>query len=256
MDSAKAYDELVETARRDENIVGLVLTGSRGRGFAVTEESDWDVRLVVRDEVVDEYRARLATCHGAVVNVVVFALSEFEQVGEVGTESAWDRFSYVRADVVIDVPDGRIAELVRIKSTLPADAARQLAAEHLDDYVNSYYRAAKNLRSGLNVEANLDAAASVSALLDFLFAVHERVRPFNRFLRWELENHPLPGEMWAADSLLPRLQEILSSGDIGEQQRVFRDVETLARLHDLDDVIDGWEPDLDWLRVGGSPHRA
>jgi len=251
VDSARAYEELVEIARHDDNIVGLVLTGSRGRGFAETDDSDWDVRLVVRDDVAHAYRARLATSHGAAVNVVVFSLSEFEQVGEVGTKSAWDRYSYVRAQVVIDGPDDRIADLMRAKSTLPAAAARLLAAEYLDDYVNSYYRAAKNRRSGLEVEANLDAAESVAALLNFLFAAHERVRPFNRFLRWELENHPLPGDSWTAGSLLPRLRAILSSGDIGEQQRLFRDVEALARSRDLDDVIDGWEPDLAWLRVGG-----
>ncbi len=251
MDSARTYDELVEIAREDDDIIGLVLTGSRGRGFAVTNDSDWDVRLVVRDEVVDEYRARLATSHGAAVNVVIFSLGEFEQVGEVGTESAWDRYSYVRAEVVIDNNGGRIAELVRAKSTLPADAARLLAAEYLDDYVNSYYRAAKNRRSGLEVEANLDAAESIPPLLSFLFAVHERVRPFNRFLLWELETHPLPCDSWTADSLLPRLRAILANGDIGEQQRLFRDIEALARSNGFGDVIEGWEPDLDWLRVGG-----
>ena len=38
--------------------------------------------------------------------------------------------------------------------------------------MNAYYRAAKNLRSGLDVEARLDAAESVAPLLDFLFAAH------------------------------------------------------------------------------------
>jgi hypothetical protein len=251
VDSARTYDELVEIARRDDNIVGLVLTGSRGRDFAVTNESDWDVRLVVRNEVVDRYRARFATPHGSRVEVVVFSLGEFEQVGEVGTESAWDRYSYVRANVVIDEPGGRIGELVEEKSTLPAAAARSLAAQYLDDYVNSYYRAAKNARSGLDVEASLDAAESIAELLNFLFAVHERVRPFNRFLRWELDNCPLPGNAWEVDSLLARLQTILSNGDMGEQQSLFRDVEILARSHDLENVIGGWEPDLDWLRFGG-----
>jgi hypothetical protein len=65
------YDELVEIARADDGIVGLVLTGSRGRGHAVTEDADWDVRLVVRDEVVEDYRVRHATQHGSPVEVVV-----------------------------------------------------------------------------------------------------------------------------------------------------------------------------------------
>jgi hypothetical protein len=149
---------------------------------------------------------------------------------------------------VIDEPDGRIAELVRAKSTLPAGQARSLAAEYLDDFINSYYRAAKNVRSGLEVEANLDAAESVAALLNFLFAVHERVRPFNRFLRWELENHPLPGDSWSADSFLTQLSAVLSTGDIPTQQHVFRAVEDLARTHGFGDVVDGCEPDLTCLR--------
>jgi hypothetical protein len=40
----------------------------------------------------------------------------------------------------------------------------------------------------------------------------------------------------------------LSCGDPVEQRRTFRDVEVLARRHGLGDVIDGWEPDVGWLR--------
>jgi hypothetical protein len=49
------------------------------------------------------------------------------------------------------------------------------------------------------------------------------------------------------DALLPRLEWILASGDLAEQ-RLFRDVEALARAHGLGAVIDGWEPDVAWLR--------
>jgi len=249
--TTRAYDELVASARRDENIVGLVLTGSRGRRFPVSDASDWDVRLVVNDDVCEEYRSRLATPHGSPVEVVVLSLSEFEQVGEVGTESAWDRYSYVYAEVVVDKA-AALSSLVSAKSELSPQTARVLAAEHLDDYINAYYRAAKNARSGLAIEAHLDAAESIPCLLDFLFAAHGRVTPFNRFLRWELENYPLPGETWTAASLLPLVHEILVTGDIVVQQHVFRDVETFARAHGLEDVVDGWEPDLTWLR-GNQP---
>ena len=50
------------------------------------------------------------------------------------------------------------------------------------------------------------------------------------------------------DGLLPRLRRILATGDLAEQQRLFRDVEGLARAHGLGEVIDGWEPDLERLR--------
>ena len=59
------YEELVEIARADDTVVGLVLTGSRGRGYAVTEGADWDVRLVVRDAVAGDCQERYATRHGS-----------------------------------------------------------------------------------------------------------------------------------------------------------------------------------------------
>jgi hypothetical protein len=40
MDAERGYAELVEAARDDGNVVGLVLTGSRGTGFGATDASD------------------------------------------------------------------------------------------------------------------------------------------------------------------------------------------------------------------------
>ncbi len=97
--------------------------------------------------------------------------------------------------------------------------------------------------------ARLDAADSIAPLLTFLFAVHGRVRPFNKFLRWELEQFPPVGVLWSAETFLPRLERMLD-GDLGEQQRLYRDVEKLAREHGHGAVIDGWEPNVPFLRGG------
>jgi hypothetical protein len=242
------YEDLVETARRDENVLGLVLTGSRATGVGVAESSDWDVRLIVPDELRDRYRDLLATPHGAEVEVVVLGITDLERAGAVGTTTAWDRYSWVRAQVVVDDENGLVAEIVERKRALTAEEARTLAAEHLDDYVNWLYRSLKNDRSGLTEGARLDAAESVSSLLGFLFAVHGRVRPFNRQLRSELEAHPFPGKPWSAEALLPLITEILSTAAGDSQRAVFRDVEILSRAHGLGDVLDSWEPDLGWLR--------
>lgn len=243
------YPEFVEAARSDEGVVGLVLTGSRGRGVFVRPDSDWDARLVVRDESLAACQERFDTPHGSTVEVAVFSLSQFEQVvGELGSPNEWDRYSYVHAEVVLDKLDGRIAELVARKSVLPREAASEFAATALDGYINAYYRSAKNGRAGLFVEAHLDAVESISPFLTALFAMHQRVRPFNRYLRWELETFPLDGDLWAADAVLPRLERIAASGAIGEQQRLFRDVEAFARERGLGPVVDGWEPDVGFLR--------
>ena len=251
MDAEQRFADLVEQAWRDDNVVGLVLTGSRASRLGVTDTSDWDVRLVVRDDVLAEYRARFGTPHGSPVEVVVLTLDELADAGQIGSPTAWDRPSYIHADVVVDSPDGRVGAVVDSLRTLQPEASYALAAEYLDDYVNSYHRSSKNDRLGLATEARLDAAESIPPLLETLFALHGRVRPFNKHLRHELERQPLEGELWAAAKLLPRLESILATGDLGEQQRLFRDVEALARAHGLGDVIDGWEPDVAQLRGEG-----
>jgi hypothetical protein len=246
--SSNDYDRLLTDAEADEDVLGLVLTGSRGRGVFARPDSDWDVRLIVRDEQLAEGDERFGTPHGSTVEVAVYSLAGFEDAGALGSTSEWDRYSYAHAEVVIDKLAGRIAELVVEKGTLPPPAAFEIAERELGAYINSYYRSAKNLHNGLLVEAHLDAAESISPFLTALFAMYGRVRPFNKFLRWELETFPLEDATWSASNLLPRLQEITAGGSIGTQQRLFRDSERLARERGLAAVVNGWEPDVAWLR--------
>jgi predicted nucleotidyltransferase len=246
--SEPEYQRLVDRARSDDRVLGLILTGSRARGPDARPDSDWDVRLVVRDDAHAEAEAAFATDHGAAIETVVFSLAGFAATADIGSESEWDRYSYVHARVVLDKLDGRISELVNAKAALPADRAREIAARALDAYINAYYRSAKDLRSGLRVEAQLDAAESVPPFLTALFGMHERIRPFNKHLRWELEQHPLGPPEWDAGPLLERLAAITSTGNLQEQQRLFRDVERLARARGLGAVVDGWQPEVAWLR--------
>lgn len=250
------YARLVAASLEDPSVVGLVLTGSRGRKAFVRPESDWDVRLIVRDGSHDETESKYDTPRGSPVEVSVLSLTGFEQAGALGSPNEWARYSYAHAEVVLDKLDGRITDLVAEKSVLPPEAAMQIAEAAIDTYINSYYRSAKNLRDGLLIEAHLDAAESISPFLSALFAFHERVRPFNKFLHWELDNFPLGDDLWRAAKLLPRLETITASGEIGEQRSLFCDVESLARRHGLARVIDSWEPDVSWLRSGRSNTKA
>jgi hypothetical protein len=72
-----------------------------------------------------------------------------------------------------------------------------------------------------------------------LFAFQQRVRPFDKFLSWELERLPLDRGAWSAGRLLPRLETIIATGDVSEQQRLFRDVEQLARTYGFGKLVDG-----------------
>src|SRR5436305_15111442 len=134
---------------------------------------------------------------------------------------------------------GTIAEQLRSVTTVdPATAG-----EPLDGYINMYYRSAKNARIGLELASLLDAQESVPWYLQFVFNVHGRIRPYNKWLEWELREHPLP-----VGVDLERLERIGRTAGVADQQVLFREAERIAREHGLGDVIKGWEPDVAWLR--------
>jgi len=241
------YLELLERMRVDPAVVGAVLTGSRGRAAFVRVDSDWDVRIFVDD--TPSARERYTTRHGSVVEAVVLPLRALEDLADPTSAAAWDRYSYVHATVVVDRTGGTFEEAISRMETLSDAGARWIASTALDGYINSYVRSLKNDRAGLAVESHLDAGESLSPLLTTLFAIHGRVRPFNKFLGWELEHHPLP-EGWTASRLLPRLAAIQSIGAVRDQAALFRDVESRARDVGYGDVVDSWEPDVPWLRSG------
>ena len=244
------YDALLEVAEGENGVLGLFLGGSRGKGALVRPESDYDVYLIARDP--DEYRKRFRTRHGDPVEVFVFGLDELREYAAVGTETEAYRYTFAHVEPVVDKTGGELARILQEKGRLPAEAARGMAADSLDAYINLYYRSAKNARAGAALASRLDAAESVPPLLTALFALDERVRPYNKYLEWELERFPLPGEAWTAARVLPQLERIVATGELEAQQRLFRAVERLARDRGPADAVDAWEPDVGFLRGDGS----
>jgi Nucleotidyltransferase domain len=222
------FDAFLAEAREDENVIGLVVFGSRGKGAYVDDDrSDWDVFVVVR-----EHRGDRPFRHGARIESVEVTLDELRN------QPAWQRYSLAWLRPQLD-KTGEVAEALR--DAVQVDPAS--AGEPLDGYVNMLFRSLKNARAGLPLAALLDAQESIPWFLEFVFAVHGRLRPYNKWLEWELEQHPLPFVL-----SLERLERIARTADAGEQHALFREAETLAREHGLGAVIDGWEPDVAWLR--------
>jgi hypothetical protein len=218
--------------------------------------SDWDLRLIANDEVIERTTDRHATSHGSPVEVFVMRRSTFEGLTRSDSPAAWDRPSYLFAELAFDKLDGGIAATLAAIGHLPPAEARATAADALDAYVNSYLRSLKNAAIGAKVGAHLDAAESIEPLLRFLFAIRGRIRPFNRHLRHALELEPL-GDGWLeAGALLERVEGIVASGAPELQAPLFRDVERLARAEGHAGVVDSWEPDLNRLRAGRSWREA
>jgi hypothetical protein len=219
-------DELLAQARDDENVVGVVVHGSRGRGLHVHEGSDWDVIVVVR-ELGGRYDSEERGGDLEAFEVTSLAqLPRWMLPAVTWTAPALDKTGEVAA---------QLAEVTKIDPTS--------AAEPLDGYINSYYRSAKNARAGLELAALLDAQASIPYYLEFVFAAHGRVRPYNKWLEWELREHPLPVSVDLA-----RLERIARTGGLEDQRALFRETEALARALGHGATIDGWEPDVAWLR--------
>jgi len=220
-------EELLARARADENVVGVIHSGSRGRATYVTDASDWDAFVIVREER-DEY----ITEHGSGLELSEVTLDVLAAPPD------WARPAFLGLAPQLDKTGEVTSALQEATSVDPATAGGPL-----DAYVNSYYRSAKNARVGLELASLLDAQESIGWYLQFLFAVHGRVRPYNKWLEWELREHPLPIEVDLA-----RLERVARTGDLTEQQALFRATETLARDRGHGATIEAWEPDVAWLR--------
>ena len=235
------YDELLEVARSREEILGLYVFGSRGRNFMVDERSDWDVCVVLADpEARKQFDREFPFAHGAQVEITSATLDELRD-----SSSEHGRYAAAHADVVLDKTDGELTRAVAELESLPSGSRDSIVREALDDYVNQTCR---SLRYG----TRLDAAEAIPAALRTIFALENRVRPYNKYLEWELRHHPL-GD-WTADELLPLLDRVLT-GEPAAQRDLFNRIEPLARSDGYGDVIDGWEPDVEWLR-GSGEYRA
>ena len=235
------YDALVELATADPAVVGLVLKGSRAHDGMTTQHSDHDLYVILADDATTGL-TRLAGHRTAELDLVIVSLTEFRAAGMPGFE----RYALARALIVLDRLDGGIARILADKARLGADEAFQDAGGRLDAYVNSLYRSVKNHRDGQVLAARLDAADSVRFLLELLFALDRRPRPYNKYLEWELARYPLPG--WDADVLLRAVDRISATGDVALQRHLFTLVERAAREAGHGEVLDAWGEDLDLMR--------
>ena len=229
-----SFEDLLEVAQSREEIRGLYLFGSRGRSFMVDERSDWDVCVVLAGrEAREAFDREFPSLHGARVEIASATLDEIR-----GARSEHGRYAAAHAQVVLDKTGGELTRVVAEQESLPSGSRDAIVREALDAYINQTYRS-------LRYATRLDAVEAIPHALRTIFALGGRVRPYNKYLEWELRQHPLEG--WTADELLPLLDRVLT-GEREAQHELFRLVETPARREGFGEVIDGWEPDVDWLR--------
>jgi hypothetical protein len=223
------------------SLLGIVLTGSAARGLA-TDQSDVDVLAIL--EYVD--RAGTPWVHSAALEVIPLTLEHIESVASFGAPEWGYRWTYAWAPILLDRTGGRIQAALERQTRLTLQEANAILVGHsqLDAWINLLYRALKSARGGNGLEVRLDGAESVPMLLDVVFALHGLVRPYNKYLRWSLQNHPIPS--WPADDLLGLLQRTMAGDADAMRQtyaRVHDDCMSFDRRHGqelLGHVLEGW----------------
>ncbi|MFE7761275.1 hypothetical protein [Streptomyces sp. NPDC057438] len=236
-----SYDAFVELAASDPAVVGLVLKGSRAHEGMTTAHSDHDLYVVLAEGATTTL-TRFAGHRTPELDLVVLSLDEFRAAGMPGFE----RYALARARVVLDRLGGGIARILAAKARLDAEEGFREAGGWLDAYANSLYRSVKNDRDGHALAARLDAADSVRFLLEALFTLDRRPRPYNKYLEWELTRFPLPG--WDTGLLLDAVDRVSGTGDVSAQRRLFAQVEAVARRAGHGAVLDAWGEDLRLMR--------
>lgn len=243
VDQHNAYQRLRDLVDDDRRVVGFFLGGSRGKGVE-TDRSDYDCYVIVEDSEVDAWRV-VAEELSPPLDIALFSLTAFAA----GEGPEWNRYNYAHLDVEVDRLGGRIQQLVDARATITSEEGAVAARAALDAYINAAYRSLKNLRDGLELEAILDASEAVNYGLTVLFGLLGRLRPYNKYLRWELTHHPPSGLPWQTEELVTLVSGILRNSDPALQSKFFRGIEQLAHARGLTDVIEAWPPaDLRFLR--------
>lgn len=222
-----------------------MLSGSAARGME-TESSDVDV-FVVRAESSERETSRSSAIDG-----IPDSLVDLEDVSPYGTPGWWGRWAYAYAEVLRDKTGGRITAAVRRLAIVDVAEQRSILIDHdrLDGWLNFAYRSLKSERDGRLLESRLDAVESLPWLLDVVFTLAGRVRPYTKYLPWELREHPLGVPEWSAETFLPELERMLA-GDPEALRRSFAIVDREVRAWDAaqdtsvcGDMVDSWDHEL------------
>lgn len=241
------FRHLFEDAKKDENIIGFFLGGSRAKGFE-NKFSDYDVYIIVKDGKLKAYKKKYPFEKYKDMDLIVYSISEFKKHASWDGPENWARYNFAHLKVLID-KNKKIQKLVDEKSTIPKNKIKPFIRTALDGYVNYVYRSLKCARNGDLLAARLEAALSIPLFLDAIFALHGgRLRPYYKYLEWEFMNFPLNNFSMKPKKILESTSKILDNADVKTQQRLLETVEKTFRKEGYGKVFDDWGDDLDWMK--------
>ncbi|MFW9940093.1 MAG: hypothetical protein ACFFFT_03570 [Candidatus Thorarchaeota archaeon] len=243
----KFFNQIFEDVKKDPNIIGFFLSGSRGKGFQ-TMYSDYDTYLIVKDNFVKDYKERFPFRKFEGVDLIVFSYTEFKNYARWGSPEAFARYSFSHVKALID-KNGKIQEILDKLGKIPEKVLSKHIEGALDGYINFLYRSLKCIRDADIEAARLEAAFSIPYFLDVIFAIHNsRLRPYYKYLKWELEKYPLSKFPMNPEEIITGMMKILDSADVETQQIFLKTVEQVLRKEGFGHVFESWGDDFPWMK--------
>lgn len=240
------FKQILEAAQKDPNILAFWLEGSRGKGL-ITPYSDYDCSMIVKNEVFDEYRREYEVVGSPEIELTVFTFDDFRQHATWGSARAWERYNFAHLRALVD-KTGEAQKLIEEKGTIPLAEIPKVINQALDHYINQVYRSIKCARDGQSLSMRFEAAEGINPLLDAVFALNGRLRPYFKYIEWKFENYPPLKLGLAQKDFLNDLLEILTSGDIKIQQQLLCKIEMLFCAEGYRAIFDGWGANLLWMK--------
>jgi len=238
-------DVLMLAAKNDENILGLFSTGSYGKGMII-DESDYDVTMIVKDEVINEYKNKYKGFGGILCDLSVKTITELKDAAAWDGPMAWDRYNYTHLKAEVDKTK-QLQEIIDEKGIIPVDKREEFVSASLGGFINQVYRSVKCFRDGNKIASQLEAADGLPSLLNAIFGLEGRIKPFYKYLDWELTNYPLEKLPWSKNEFISILVKIVQTGDLLTQQTVLQTIESIFRKEGFNQLFDSWEEMLPWM---------
>jgi hypothetical protein len=235
-----------EVARRSEDVLGFVVTGSRGKGCE-NEWSDYDFAIFVDDGALENYRERYeASPYGA--HLYIFSPDSFKKYTAWGTGREWDRYTWAHLKVEYDRTGGELQKLLDETGRVPTEQVEKFINYSLRWFMNQAYHSLKCLRLGNATASHVEAAEGIKPFLQAVFCLHDRrVAPFYRYLDWELENYPLDKLEIDSSTLSDALLSIVKSGDYRAQQLLLREAERIFQREGFTSAFHSWRHGYKWI---------
>lgn len=252
---APVYEALLKRAQEDSAVVAFWLGGSRGKGRP-TRHSDYDIMILVTEDAYRPFCRELGL-EGPFqgdwrpgVDLSVGTLRGFEAAAAWESPERGYRYGHAHVKALID-KTGEAQALIDAKACVPADKVAGFIHDALDHAINQAYRALKCLRDGDPAASRLEAAEGVNPYFDAAFALHGgRLRPYYKYLRWELERWPLTQLPTGGARLMDQALEVLGESGGPALSALLAETRGAFRAAGHGAVYDGWGEKLDWILTG------